>query len=59
MKAEMGDPLGPPVIFHREDNPFGSTTYYGFASGQIFEVSNDVNKVMKSGYLASITLFMV
>jgi hypothetical protein len=45
----MGDALGPPVVYNKEENPFGPTLYYGY-EGVLFEV-------MKNDYVASVTLF--
>lgn len=45
----MGDPLGPPVIFDREDNPFGATSFQGY-EGVLFEIT-------KNGSIASVILF--
>jgi Uncharacterised protein family (UPF0183) len=48
IKKVLGEPIGPPVIFEREDNPFGFTSFYAYTNC-LFEVS-------KGEKIASVTL---
>jgi hypothetical protein len=48
VKRILGDPVGPPVIFEREDNPFGFTSFYAFEHC-LFEI-------VKNDKIASVTL---
>jgi hypothetical protein len=49
VKNRLGDPLGPPVIFDREDNAFGCTSFFAY-QGLIFEVQ-------QNNYIASLTVY--
>lgn len=48
VKKILGEPVGPPVIFERDDNPFGFTSFYGFKDC-LFEI-------VKNEKIASVTL---
>ncbi|KAJ3330793.1 hypothetical protein HDU91_003497, partial [Kappamyces sp. JEL0680] len=57
VKKTLGEPLGPPVIFDREDNPFGYTSFFGY-DGLLFEVGLGAHgQVMKNNYLATVCIF--
>ncbi|KAJ3325128.1 hypothetical protein HDV06_004884 [Boothiomyces sp. JEL0866] len=45
----FGEPLGPPVIYNREDNPFGTTSFHGY-DGILFEI-------LSNNHIASVTLW--
>ena len=48
IKKVLGEPVGPPVIFERDENPFGFTSFYAYTNC-LFEVS-------KGEKIASVTL---
>jgi hypothetical protein len=50
IKQTMGNCIGPPVIFNKDENPFGPTSYYSY-NGILFEI-------LKNDYVASVTLFL-